>query len=93
MFPSAVSRIASLASAWASFHEKALLCRAAENHCFFASVNCASPGSPTTSVVVRPDGTRLRHQPYGQVGLLVCDIDLAEATGLLAKRYRATAYS
>ncbi len=31
-----------------SFHEKAILCRAAENTCYFASVNCASPGSPTT---------------------------------------------
>ena len=32
-----------------SFHEKAALCRAAENTCYFASVNCASSGSPTTS--------------------------------------------
>jgi predicted amidohydrolase len=76
-----------------SFHEKAFLCRAAENSCFFASVNCASPGSHITSAVVRPDGTLLCHQPYGQAGLLVCDIDPAEATGLLAQRLRATAYS
>jgi predicted amidohydrolase len=27
-----------------SFHEKAALCRAAENTCFFATVNCASDG-------------------------------------------------
>ena len=32
-----------------SFHEKAMLCRAAENSCHSASVNCASPESPTTS--------------------------------------------
>lgn len=32
-----------------SFHEKAAICRAAENTCFFATVNCASDGSPTTS--------------------------------------------
>jgi predicted amidohydrolase len=76
-----------------SFHEKAFLCRAAENSCFFAAVNCASPGSPTTSAVVRPDGTLLCYQPYGQAGLLVCEIDPTEATGLLAKRYRANAYS
>jgi len=38
-----------------SFHEKAILCRAAENTCYVASVNCASEGSPTTSAVVRPD--------------------------------------
>lgn len=71
-----------------SFHEKAFLCRAAENSCFFASVNCASPGSPTTSAVVRPDGTLLCRQPYGEPGLLVCDLDLTQATGLLARRYR-----
>ena len=71
-----------------SFHEKSFLCRAAENGCFFASVNCASPGSPTTSAVVRPDGTLLSHQPYGQAGLLVCDIDTAQATDLLAQRLR-----
>jgi predicted amidohydrolase len=76
-----------------TFHEKAFLCRAAENHCFFAAVNCASPGSPTTSAIVRPDGTLLCHQPYGQAGLLVSDIDPTEATGRLAQRYRATATS
>jgi predicted amidohydrolase len=49
-----------------TFHEKAALCRAAENTCYFATVNCASPGSPTTSAVVRPDGTILIYQPYGE---------------------------
>jgi predicted amidohydrolase len=69
-----------------SFHEKAALCRAAENTCFFATVNCASEGSPTTSAIVRPDGTLLSYQPYGQPGLLIADIDISEATGLLARR-------
>jgi predicted amidohydrolase len=73
-----------------TFHEKAILCRAAENTCFMATVNCASPGSPTTSAVVRPDGTLLCYQPYGREGLLVADLDLAEASGLLAKRYRTS---
>ena len=71
-----------------SFHEKAVLCRAAENTCYFATVNIASPGSPTTSAVVRPDGTLLSYQPYGKEGLLLADIDLSAATGLLASRYR-----
>lgn len=71
-----------------SFHEKALLCRAAENTCYVASVNCAIPGSPTTSAVVRPDGTVLCHQPYGKEGPLFADVDLAAATGLLASRYK-----
>src|SRR4029077_537539 len=69
-----------------TFHEKALLCRAAENTCYFATVNCASPGSPTTSAVVRPDGTLLAYQPYGQEGLIIADIDVTQATGLLAAR-------
>ena len=71
-----------------SFHEKAALCRAAENTCYFATVNFASPGSPTTSAIVRPDGTLLSYQPYGKEGLLIADIDLATATGLLAARYK-----
>ena len=71
-----------------SFHEKALLCRAAENSCYVASANVASQGSPTTSVVVRPDGTMLRYQPYGEEGLLITDIDLSQATRLLAERCR-----
>jgi predicted amidohydrolase len=66
-----------------------MLCRAAENSCWFASVNCALDGSPTTSAVVRPDGTVLRWQPYGEDGLLVADIDTAAATGLLAARCRS----
>jgi len=72
-----------------SFHEKAALCRAAENTVFFATVNCASEGSGTTSAVVRPDGTLLSYQPYGKRGLLIADIDISEATGLLAMRSKA----
>jgi len=71
-----------------TFHEKALLCRAAENTCFIAAVNYASDGSPTTSAIVKPDGTVLAWQPYGVSGLLIADLDLAEATGLLASRLK-----
>jgi predicted amidohydrolase len=71
-----------------TFHEKAMLCRAAENTCWFASVNCASAGSPSTSAVVRPDGTLLCYQPYGKEGLLIADVDLSAATGLLARRLK-----
>jgi predicted amidohydrolase len=79
---------AAFADPRSSFHEKAVLCRAAENTCWIATVNCASAGSPTTSAVVRPDGTLLAHQPYGVEGLLLADIDLELATGLMASRYR-----
>src|ERR1044072_6602492 len=72
-----------------SFHEKAALCRAAENTCYFATVNYAGAGSPTTSAFVQPDGTLLVDQPYGKEGLLVADIDISLATGLLASRYKS----
>ncbi|HJQ21463.1 MAG TPA: carbon-nitrogen hydrolase family protein [Gemmatimonadaceae bacterium] len=74
-----------------TFHEKALLCRAAENTVFVASVNYASEGSGTTSAVVRPDGTVLAWHPYGEPGLLLTDIDTSEATRLLASRYKPVA--
>jgi predicted amidohydrolase len=74
-----------------TFHEKAILCRAAENTCYVASVNCASEGSGTTSAIARPDGTLMCFQPYGQAGLLVADLDLSAATGLLASRCRTSA--
>lgn len=73
-----------------TFHEKAILCRAAENTCYFASVNCASEGSGTTSAVARPDGTLQCFQPYGTEGVLYADLDLSAATGLLASRCRTS---
>ncbi|MGC3998895.1 MAG: hypothetical protein QM767_16160 [Anaeromyxobacter sp.] len=73
-----------------TFHEKAALCRAAENTCWFATVNCASDGAPTTTAVARPDGTLLAWQPYGTAGLLVVDVELDEATRLLAGRLRTS---
>jgi predicted amidohydrolase len=83
-------RPATFADPLNTFHEKAILCRAAENTCYFASVNCASDGSGTTSAVARPDGTLQCFQPYGQEGLLVTDLDLSTATGLLAERCRTS---
>jgi predicted amidohydrolase len=71
-----------------SFHEAAVLCRAAENTCWFATVNCAVDGAPTTSAVARPDGTLHAWQPHGLAGLLFADIDLASATRALALRLR-----
>jgi predicted amidohydrolase len=73
-----------------SFHEKAVLCRAAENTSWFASVNSASYGAPATSAIARPDGTLLCYQPYGQAGLLIADLDLNLATLQLAERCRTS---
>lgn len=73
-----------------TFHEKAVLCRAAENTCYFASVNYASEGSGTTSAIARPDGSLHGSQPYGQEGLLLADLELEDATGYLAGRCRTS---
>jgi hypothetical protein len=40
---------------------------------------------------VGPDGTVIAWQPYGRPGLLVVDVDLGEATGLLASRLKPEA--
>jgi predicted amidohydrolase len=71
-----------------TFHESAIRCRAAENTCFVATVNYASDGAPATSAIATPDGSILAYQPYGVPGLLVADLDLTEATGLLASRLK-----
>jgi predicted amidohydrolase len=71
-----------------SFHEASARCRAAENNCWYATVNCAGLDSPTTSAVIAPDGSVLAWQPHGQAGLLVTDIQPEEATRGLAMRLR-----
>jgi predicted amidohydrolase len=72
-----------------TFHEKAALCRAAENTIYFATVNYATAGSPTTSAVIDPEGVLIASQPYGEAGLLCVDVDLAKATRLLAQRCKS----
>jgi predicted amidohydrolase len=81
-------RPTTFADPWNTFHEKAILCRAAENTCFVAAVNYASEGSPTTSAVVDPEGGMMVYQPYGRPGVVVADINLAAATRLFATRLR-----
>ena len=86
--PPGSARPATFADPANTFHEKAALCRAAENTCYFASVNYAGACSATTSAVVDPDGQVVAWHPYGEEGLLVVDVDTTRATGLLARRCR-----
>jgi predicted amidohydrolase len=72
-----------------TFHEKAMLCRAAENAIWFASVNCAIDGSPTTSAVIDPSGRVHAWQPYGEEGLLITDIFPELGSGYLASRCKS----
>jgi predicted amidohydrolase len=83
-------RPAGYAEAGNSFHEAAARCRAAENTCWFATVNCAGPDSPTTSAVIEPDGTVLAWQRHGESGLLIADLDPTVATRALALRLRTS---
>jgi len=71
-----------------SFHEKAALCRAAENTVWFATVNYAEPNAPTTSAIIDPEGVVVAWQLYGQEGLLMADIDVSRGTGFLARRLK-----
>jgi predicted amidohydrolase len=70
-----------------SFHENAMLARAAENTAYFASINYAVPGAGTSAAIAAPDGTFVARQPSGVEGILVADIETDRATGLLAHRY------
>lgn len=72
-----------------SFHDQAILGRAAENTCFFASVNYALDRAPIATAIAAPDGSLLAVQPYGEPGMLVADLELAAATCLLATRCRS----
>jgi predicted amidohydrolase len=75
-----------------TFHEKAALCRAAENTIYYAGVNYATPRANAATAIVNPDGTLLAWHPHREPGLLISDLDLTLATGLLAGRCREYDY-
>lgn len=79
--------------AWGSgFYEKAMACRAAENHVWFASVNFALPVQDCATSVVSPDGECIAAGPLHREALVLADIDPAAATGYLARRYAPERY-
>ena len=69
------------------YYEKAMMCRALENTVFFAGVNYAFRHPESATCVISPTGELVDRLPYGEEDLLVCDLDLSQATGLLASRY------
>ena len=79
-------------SQWGSsaspYYEKAMMCRALENTIYFASVNYAFRYPESATCIIGPAGECLAHLPYGEEGVLVREIDLAAASGLLAARSR-----
>ena len=74
------------------YYEKAMMMRALENTIYFASVNYASKYPESATALVGPDGSCIVHEAYGRVGIITADIDPAQATGLLAKRFKPELY-
>lgn len=85
-------RLTEWGSPSAPYYEKAMMCRGLENTIYFASVNYALRFQESATSVVGPTGRCLARLPYGEEGVLVHDIDLDEATGLLASRYAPERY-
>lgn len=74
------------------YYEKAIMMRALENTIYLASVNYASRYPESASAVIDPQGNCLLHEAYGRTGIIVAEIDLNLATGLLAKRFNPSQY-
>ena len=75
------------------YYEKAMMMRALENTIYFASSNYASRYPESASAVIDPTGKCLIHETYGRPGVIVADIDLEQATGMLAKRFKQDLYA
>jgi predicted amidohydrolase len=75
------------------YYEKAMMMRALENTIYFASVNYSSIYPESASSVIDPNGNCILHEVYGKTGVIICDIDPSQATGMLAKRFKNSLYS
>ena len=71
----------------APYYEKAMMMRSIENTIYFASVNYALRYPESATSVIAPSGKCQAYLPYGKEGVLVQEIKIEEATGLLARRY------
>ncbi len=69
------------------YYESAMMMRSRENTIYFASVNYALRYQESATSLIAPSGLCQAYIPYGQEGMLVQDIDVEKATGLLAARY------
>jgi predicted amidohydrolase len=76
-----------------AYYEKAMMCRALENGIFFASVNYGFRYPESATSIIDPTGALVAHLPYGDDGVLVQEIDIEKATGLLASRYAPERYA
>ncbi len=76
----------------APYYEKAVMCRALENTVYVASINVAFRFPESATAVIDPQGSLVARLPYGEEGVLVVDLNLEAATGLLARRYAPERY-
>ncbi len=75
------------------YYEKAMMLRAMENTIYFASINYATTFQESATSLIAPDGKCIAHQPYGKPGVIVAEVNAANATGILAKRFNAKLYA
>jgi predicted amidohydrolase len=85
-------RLSEWGSPEAPYYEKAMMCRSIENTIYFASVNYALRFQESATSLIAPSGRCQAYLPYGKEGVLVQDINVDEATGLLARRYAPERY-
>jgi predicted amidohydrolase len=85
-------RLTQWGAADAPYYEKAMMMRSMENTIYFASVNYALRFQESATCLIAPSGQCQAYLPYGQEGILVQDIKVEEATGLLATRYAPERY-
>lgn len=74
------------------YYEKAMVLRSVENTVYFASVNNAMQYQESATSLIGPEGNCLACVPYGEELLLVHDLDLSLATGLIARRFNPAFY-
>ena len=85
-------RLTQWGAAGGPYYEKAMIMRSIENTIYFASVNYALRFQESATSLIDPSGQCQAYLPYGQEGVLVQDIKVEEATGLLANRHAPERY-
>jgi N-carbamoylputrescine amidase len=85
-------RLTEWGSPSAPYYEKAMTLRSMENTIYFASVNYALRFQESATCLITPSGQCQAFLSYGQEGVLVQEVKLDDATGLLADRYAPERY-
>lgn len=85
-------RLTQWGSVEAPYYERAMMMRSVENTIYFASVNYALRFPDSATSLIDPSGECQAYLPYGEEGVLVQEIDVRAATGLLATRFAPDRY-